>query len=271
MKRNVLVAVTVVMFLIPALVLAVDTDRFIVPKAIVTTTEVVVPLTIENVKNLVAMDIPLEFSEGATLVRVEFTDRVKDFELQIANIDNDNHQVVIGLIAMITKEVPDMASGSGPIANLYFTVEDGIDKIEISPVELTNPSHSLTYYYNDYSSGVPEVKSIKPQMDKSEVSLSGNGSGMPTVYGMKQNFPNPFNPVTEISYAIPEAGHVNISVFNILGQNVRRLVDSDMSAGDYSVVWDGKDSYGESVASGVYFYRIKANNFSDTKKMLLLK
>ena len=270
MKRNVLIAVIIVMFLMPTFALAVQTDRFIVPKVQATTSEIVVPLTVENVKNLVAMDIPLGYTEGVTLEKVEFTDRVKDFEMKIANIDNDNHQVVIGLISMVTKEAPDMASGSGPIANLHFSVSEGIDKLEISPIELTEPSHTLTYYYNDYSSGAPQVRSVHPEMDRTSVSLA-NGPMVPTVYGMSQNSPNPFNPVTEIKYAIPEAGYVKLSVFNILGQNVRNLVDEEKSVGDYSVIWDGKDAFGESVASGVYFYRIKANKFSETKKMLLLK
>jgi hypothetical protein len=259
------------MFLMPAFALAVDTDRFVVPKVLPSTADVVVPLTVENVKNLVAMDIPLGFSDGVTLEKVEFTDRVKDFEMKIANIDNDNRQVVIGLIAMVTKEAPDMASGSGPIANLHFKVSEGVSTLEIEPIKLTDPSHTLAYYYNDYSSGVPEVRTVYPEMEKTEVNISGDGSALPTVYGLSQNFPNPFNPATEIKYAIPEAGPVKISVFNILGQNVRDLVDDQKQAGAYSVVWDGKDNYGSSVASGVYFYRIKANNFSDTKKMVLLK
>ena len=270
MKRNVLIAVFTVMFLMPAFASAVETDRFVVPKIQATTSEVVVPLTVENVKNLVAMDIPLGFSEGVTLEKVEFTDRVKGFEMKIANIDNDNRQVIIGLISMVTKEAPDMASGSGPIANLHFTVDEGISKLEIDAIELSEPSHSLTYYYNDYSSGVPEVKSIHPEMERTEVNLA-NGPADSTVYAMDQNYPNPLNPVTEIKYAIPEAGHVKIMVFNILGQNVRNLVDKEQSVGQYSVVWDGKDTNGETVASGVYFYRIKANEFSETRKMLLLK
>ena len=270
MKRNVLIAVFVVMFLLPAFASAVETDRFIVPKIQATTSEVVVPLTVENVKNLVAMDIPLGFSEGVTLEKVEFTDRVSGFEMKIANIDNDNHNVVIGLISMVTKEAPDMASGSGPIANLHFTVDESVSTLEIAPIELSKPSHTLTYYYNDYSSGVPEVRSIHPQMDRTEVSLA-HGPAVPIVYALNQNYPNPFNPTTEIMYAIPEAGHVKVAVFNILGQNVRDLVNEEKAVGSYSVIWDGKDTNGEAVASGVYFYRIRANEFSETRKMLLLK
>jgi hypothetical protein len=269
MKRNVLVALFVFM-LIPAFVFATNSDRFTVAKAAPTTTnELVVPLTVENTKDLVAMDIPLGYSEGATLKRVEFTDRVADFEMKIAQIDEANHQVMIGLISMVSKEVKDLAPGEGPIANLVFELADGVDKVEIEAIETAEPSHKLTYYYNDYSSGAPVVQSIHPAMEKTEVSLD---NGMkPTAFALLQNSPNPFNPVTKIDYSLPEATDVQISVFNILGQNVRTLVNDHVEAGNHQVVWDSKDNDGSAVASGIYFYRIKTDQFSDTKKMVLLK
>ena len=272
MKRNVLVAALILM-LVPALALAVDSDKLVAAAKTapsVNSDFTVVPLEVQNTKDLVAMDIPLSFSEGATLDHVEFTDRVKNFEVQIANIDNDNHRVVMGLITMVSHQVPDMATGAGPIANLYFKLDPGVDKVELTPVELTNPNHSLTYYYNDYASGAPEVKAIHPEM--AAMIVPGNGSdALPTSYGLLQNSPNPFNPTTTIRYALPEASDVKISVFNILGQNVRDLVNSHLEAGTHEVVWDGKSSSGDQVASGIYFYKISANNFTDTKKMVLLK
>jgi len=269
MKRNVFVALFVVL-LIPAFVFAASADRFMVAKSAPTTTnELVVPLTVENTENLVAMDIPLGYSEGATLKKVEFTDRVADFEMKIAQIDEANHQVMIGLISMVSKEVKDLAPGEGPIANLVFELADGVDRVEIEAVEMAEPNHKLTYYYNDFSSGVPEVKAIHPTMEKTEVSLD---NGMkPTTYALDQNSPNPFNPVTKINYSLPEATDVQISVFNILGQNVRTLVNDYVEAGNHSVVWDSKDNDGTAVASGMYFYRIKTDQYTDTKKMILLK
>jgi len=94
---------------------------------------------------------------------------------------------------------------------------------------------------------------------------------MPRTFSLEQNYPNPFNPVTNISFALPEPGHVRLEVFNILGQNVRTLVDREMTPGTYLVEWDSHDNGGNAVASGVYFYRIAYGDISTTKKMVLLK
>jgi len=269
MKRNVLVTSILVLFLVPAFVMAANSDKFVASKAVSTTSdELVVPLTVTNTQKLVAMDIPLEFSEGATLDDVVFTDRVKNFEFTIANIDNENRQVVLGLISMVSKELPDLDAGSGPIAELHFTLDNGVKGVEIKAIELKDPNHSLTYYYNDYSSGRPEVRSIHPDFETQYVERR---STLPEVFALHQNSPNPFNPVTAIKYDMPKAGDVQIAVFNVLGQRVTDLVDGYQEAGSHEVVWNGKDDGGSSVASGIYFYRIKTSEFSDTKKMLLLK
>jgi hypothetical protein len=93
----------------------------------------------------------------------------------------------------------------------------------------------------------------------------------PTTFSVSQNYPNPFNPVTNFRVALPQASHVKIEIFNILGQKVKTLVDEDMRAGIFIVDWDGKDKRGLEVSSGIYFYRIVAGEFSDIKKMVLLK
>jgi len=90
-------------------------------------------------------------------------------------------------------------------------------------------------------------------------------------FSLSQNYPNPFNPVTSFKFTLPHASHVRIEVFNILGQKVRTLVDEDMRAGVFLVDWDGKDEEGVEASSGVYFYRIIAGDFSDIKRMVLLK
>lgn len=88
---------------------------------------------------------------------------------------------------------------------------------------------------------------------------------------MKQNYPNPFNPVTTIEYYLPKSAEVKISVYNILGQKVSTLVNEYQTAGLRRVIWDGKDERGNSVASGIYFYKLSVPEFSKTKKMLLIK
>jgi hypothetical protein len=100
----------------------------------------------------------------------------------------------------------------------------------------------------------------------------GDETGSPTPEGFKlsQNFPNPFNPSTTIEYQLAQPGHVTLRIFNVMGQEVHVLMDSNQSAGNYSVVWDGKDSFGKEVAGGIYFYRMMTKDFVQTKKLLLL-
>jgi hypothetical protein len=100
---------------------------------------------------------------------------------------------------------------------------------------------------------------------------NSDDSPLPLVFNLKPNYPNPFNPTTAIDYSIPKHGHVSLAVFNIIGQRVKTIVDGDQSAGNYTVYWDGKDEFGQPVASGIYIYRLSAENESKTRKMVLLK
>ena len=94
---------------------------------------------------------------------------------------------------------------------------------------------------------------------------------LPVTFVLKQNFPNPFNPSTTIEFELPVRTYVLLTVYNILGQEVKLLADKSFSAGVHSVNWDGSDSRGVPVPGGVYFYRIIAENFIDTRKMVLVK
>ena len=86
-----------------------------------------------------------------------------------------------------------------------------------------------------------------------------------------RNYPNPFNPETEISYSIPEAAYVTLDFYNINGQKVISLVDQHEDAGSYTVKWDSKGADGNQVASGIYFYKLTAGEFTKTMKMVLMK
>jgi len=88
---------------------------------------------------------------------------------------------------------------------------------------------------------------------------------------LHQNTPNPFNPTTTISFSIPNESKVDLSIYNIKGQKIKQLISDQLSAGQHSVVWNGKDDNGKSVSSGIYFYKLKTANFEKTKKMILMK
>jgi hypothetical protein len=95
--------------------------------------------------------------------------------------------------------------------------------------------------------------------------------GMPKTYELENNYPNPFNPSTVIRYGVPRSSNVSLIIYNILGQQVRNLVQAEQPAGHYDVVWNGRDDAGQQVGSGMYLYRLAAGQVALTKKMLLLK
>jgi hypothetical protein len=110
------------------------------------------------------------------------------------------------------------------------------------------------------------------KMEISALTTPKNSNAMiPADFVLYQNSPNPFNPVTEISFALPVASNVILDVFNIAGQKVATIADGYYEAGDHTVIWNGESDNNLSVASGVYLYRMKAGVFVDTKKMMLLK
>ncbi|MCK4653950.1 MAG: right-handed parallel beta-helix repeat-containing protein, partial [Candidatus Cloacimonetes bacterium] len=94
---------------------------------------------------------------------------------------------------------------------------------------------------------------------------------IPLITKLNQNYPNPFNPTTTINYSLKENSKVSINIYNIKGQKVRTLIKDKLEAGNYSVIWYGKDNNGKSVSSGIYFYKLKTDKFEKTKKMILMK
>jgi hypothetical protein len=93
----------------------------------------------------------------------------------------------------------------------------------------------------------------------------------PEKFSLALNYPNPFNPETWIKYQLPTSAHVRLSIYNALGQEVRRLVDYSQPAAYHQVVWDGRDDAGNLLPTGVYFYRLEAEKFTAIKKMVMMK
>ena len=96
-------------------------------------------------------------------------------------------------------------------------------------------------------------------------------SSLPTEFRLDQNYPNPFNPDTKIGFSLPSQCNVTLEVFSLLGQRVATLHEGSLPAGYHEAIWNGSDDNGSPVATGVYFYRLSAENFVQTKKMVLLK
>lgn len=138
----------------------------------------------------------------------------------------------------------------------------------------TQPDNSYWYWLEsvDYS-GVTEL--YGPVMVEIPAQDPGfiEAPEVPRAYGLQQNYPNPFNPSTEISFTLPKGGPVQLSVYNLKGQLLRTLIDGETMSGNqqHSVVWDGKDRYGNEVTSGIYLYKLRTLEKVYTKKMLLMK
>jgi len=94
---------------------------------------------------------------------------------------------------------------------------------------------------------------------------------IPIAYTLHQNYPNPFNPITQIEYDLPRESHVHLVIFDILGREVITLFNEIQKPGYKSTVWQGLDNNSQQVGAGVYFYQIQAQDFTETKKMVLLK
>ena len=111
--------------------------------------------------------------------------------------------------------------------------------------------------------------------DKMEIGAltakTNSGQALPDRYSLHQNYPNPFNPTTNIGFTLPVSGKARIDIFNILGKLVATPFDGIARTGANEVVWDGRNFAGETVATGIYFYRLTADNYVETKKMTLMK
>ncbi|MDD3103297.1 MAG: C25 family cysteine peptidase [Candidatus Cloacimonetes bacterium] len=104
-----------------------------------------------------------------------------------------------------------------------------------------------------------------------EAAVSNSDLINPAITALHSNFPNPFNPSTSIRFSLKEAGPVKLNIYNLKGQLVKSLVNSELSAGNHQISWNGKDERGASVASGIYLYRMESPDFKATNKMMLMK
>ena len=190
-----------------------------------------------------------------------------------------------------------MSGGDGiVVANLSIDPQDVTLNISTSALESTIQD-GKTYYASDvykdttyamiFTGGVGSLQVRLKSYGSAVIVLSDSSkrvklpllvsvqdqpkAAIPSDYRLEQNYPNPFNPTTTIRYAIPAESHVNVRVFNLLGEEVATLVDGRQSVGTYEVHWNGLGRGGAVCASGVYFVRIEAGSFVGVKRMILLK
>jgi len=169
-------------------------------------------------------------------------------------------------------------------------VEDSLEQISAyvaNASELSEGDIEFVFYYEESKSAGAQMRKVNVPTGKLNAKYGVAGSTypyfaidlddnalenvVPFEFTLKQNYPNPFNPSTTIQYSLPEAAKVHLEIYNIKGQLVTTLVNSEMPAGMHSIVWNGKDMNNRIVASGVYLYRLSSPQNTQTKRMLLMK
>jgi hypothetical protein len=139
-------------------------------------------------------------------------------------------------------------------------------------LSFTDTDVAVDNQYDYYVYAVDANGNMSETSDVVSVSLvSVDGSGIPSTFALNQNYPNPFNPTTNISFALPEQSHVELVIYNVRGQAIRTLTNSDMNAGYHTLTWDGLDNNGVLVGSGVYITTMNAGQFKSSNKMILLR
>lgn len=158
---------------------------------------------------------------------------------------------------------------AGEIVDQAGTVVNSTDGSNNNPFTLTAPKEG-TYTIN------AGFKDPQRTWGTTQVTLATTAIGneqdlVSASYELFQNYPNPFNPSTTIRFSLPVASQVELAIFNLVGQKVATLMNTQKSAGAYSVVWDSKMDNGRQATSGVYIYRLKTESFVTSKKLMLLK
>jgi hypothetical protein len=129
---------------------------------------------------------------------------------------------------------------------------------------------SSGYYYKVSAIDIHGNESLWAVLTPDAVTGTETPKAPETSY-LSQNYPNPFNPTTRIAFGLSAPGHVSLRIYDVAGRLVRALVADSRPAGTYSEIWDGHDSNGSAVASGIYFYRLTAGSFEQTRKMALMR
>ena len=181
----------------------------------------------------------------------------------VRNIDLDAGKVSIGLTR---KAGQGGLNGSGLISTITVKMSDtaitgqATTWLSIENVQAVDPDGNAIQFDLNNVTLVPLVTEVEPSVITT-----------PDNFALHQNYPNPFNPSTTIAYQLPKTNRVTLKIYNLAGQEIRTLFDQIKPPENFSVQWDGKDSKGEQVASGVYIYQLKAEGFIAQKKLLLLR
>jgi len=217
--------------------------------------------TDDSVYGLAVRDNYLYFGNGGEFLTLDVSTPSDPQEVALFNTD-----AVVSDIALIGN---------------YAYVANDYHGLRIIDVSTPSAPEEVGRYYTSYARGVSASGNyafVADYLDglyiiQNDLLTTGirSSTQTPENYALRQNYPNPFNPTTTLRYDLPEQGFVHLTIYNQLGKPIRTLINREESAGYKSVMWDARDDYGKQVSTGIYFYRIEVNGFSQTKKMVLLK
>ena len=168
--------------------------------------------------------------------------------------------------------LPNTKTTDGSYAVSHKNI-NGVNDNEVWLYEVVNGGHEWPGAYGNMDiNASEEIWNFFTLVveDSSNIHIENEGQH-PTAFALLQNYPNPFNPTTTLRYDIPENSHVTITIYDMLGRQVKTLINQTQDAGFISVIWDATNDYGKPVSAGVYLYQIQAGEFVQTKKMVLLK
>lgn len=185
-------------------------------------------------------------------------------------LTNTNQRFMFGAASLFSPGYPGDATGRRLWATYTFNITTwggyNTDGIIIDTMTFNAGSTYLLVDYNTNNEILPHFTGMAYFGDPAVLDAEEGEPELPKTYALTQNYPNPFNPSTEIAFDLPTASQVRLTVYNILGQEVTTLVNGQRSAGHYVEQWDAGGQ-----ASGIYFYKLEAGSFSETRKMMLLK
>lgn len=220
-------------------------------------------------------EIKLEDFEDAGIAKgaIEFPTGVRNFGAvekgwrKVALLKATN--IGLGTLNVTGVVTTDSAWSVTPSTATILPGDSIIFSVAFQP-EATTESGKIQYLIFSHN-GIKGVDSVAVTGDVTTGIDEEKTGDTPGSYSLGQNYPNPFNPTTSMKFTIPKAGMVNFTIYNILGQEVRTLIRESMSAGLHEVVFDGRNNFGEQLASGVYVYQIHSENFVMARKMALTK
>lgn len=227
-----------------------DPLRIIVQEAREEGNTVIIPVGFEgNVADVRAMSLEIDVTEAGLTFKHATPAGELDGEMGFLAA-----REIHGNVQLDAAIIQSAFTLEGDFVHLHFEKNDNFSTGSIGPVS--------AIARNSYNMDVPV-----------EILVSGTEDAQqtPVSFSLSQNYPNPFNPVTTIGYQLPEKAQVNIVVYNILGEQVAELMNGIQQKGNHSVTWDGLSDDKKPAPSGLYIYRLKAGDYVETKRMILLK